>query len=106
MKGIKTVIALLVVLQFFLVSCEKQKKTDPTALSTEDRYFNLEKVGWKSRSYTQQVDDIAFTATAVPIQYYILKSEGNQDLDKVDIASATSFVGLIIGLFIGHIIHI
>lgn len=49
-----------------------------------DRYFQLEKIGWKSKVHNQLVDDINFTATEVPIQYYLLKDKGNEDLFLVD----------------------
>lgn len=64
-----------------LFSCKKEKVEDS---EIRDRYFNLEKIGWKSRSYTQVVDDIGFTATEVPIQYYLLKNEGIENLQHVD----------------------
>jgi hypothetical protein len=46
--------------------------------------YSLENVGWKSKKYEQKVDDIYFVATEVPIQYYILKNEGTQNLFNVD----------------------
>nr|WP_315257921.1 hypothetical protein [uncultured Flavobacterium sp.] len=67
-----------------LVSCTKESKSNQQDSEIRDRYFNLEKVGWKSRSYTQVVDDIGFTATEVPIQYYLLKDLGNENLKMVD----------------------
>lgn len=68
---------------FLMVSCEKQnhEKNDEHIRS---RYFNLEKIGWKSKSHTQKVDDIGFTATEVPIQYYLLKDKGSEDLFLID----------------------
>ncbi|GAA4022360.1 hypothetical protein GCM10022386_01570 [Flavobacterium cheonhonense] len=49
------------------------------------RYFNLQNNGWKSKTQTQEVDEINFTATEVPIVYYLLKNNQNgQDLIKVD----------------------
>lgn len=46
--------------------------------------YSLENVGWKSKKHEQKVDDISFVATEVPIQYYILKNEGKQNLFNVD----------------------
>jgi hypothetical protein len=70
---------------FFLIlfSCKKEDKNFGDS-EIRDRYFNLEKIGWKSRVYNQYVDDINFTATEVPIQYYLLKDKGNENLKLVD----------------------
>ena len=68
---------------FLLASCKKEEKIDKDS-EIRDRYFNLEKIGWKSRSYTQVVDDIGFTATEVPIQYFLLKDQGIENLQHVD----------------------
>ena len=70
---------------FFLVlfSCKKQEHITNDS-EIRDRYFNLEKIGWKSRIYNQLIDDINFTATEVPIQYYLLKDKGNENLTLVD----------------------
>ena len=48
------------------------------------KIFNLEQAGWKSKSISHLISDIEYQATLVPLQYYILKSEGSNDLDKVD----------------------
>ena len=66
-----------------LFSCKKESKTSNDS-EIRDRYFQLEKRGWKSKTYNQLVDDINFTATEVPIQYYLLKDKGNQELVQVD----------------------
>lgn len=72
-----------ILLIFVLFSCKKEDKTTDDS-EIRDRYFNLEKIGWKSRVYNQLVDDINFTATEVPIQYYLLKDKGNEKLVLVD----------------------
>ncbi|MDW8851440.1 hypothetical protein SD960_15145 [Flavobacterium sp. MMLR14_040] len=69
---------------FLCISCKKETKDDFTNSEIKDRYFNLEKIGWKSRAYTQKADDIDFTAIEVPIQYYLLKDLGNENLISVD----------------------
>lgn len=69
---------------FALLSCKKEKLSNADDSEIRDRYFNLEKIGWKSRVYTQKIEDIGFIATEVPIQYYLLKDLGNQDLKTVD----------------------
>lgn len=48
------------------------------------KLFNLEESGWKSRSIAHNLSNISYTATEVPIQYYILKSEVNDDYQKID----------------------
>jgi hypothetical protein len=48
------------------------------------RYYNLENQGWKSKMHNQKVDNIDFTATEVPIIYYLLKDLGNVDVVKID----------------------
>lgn len=62
------------------------KDAEHGSVAYEDGYklFNLEKTGWKSRTLTHDIKDIAYKATLVPIQYYILKNEGSQNPQKVD----------------------
>ncbi|MFD2561877.1 hypothetical protein [Aquimarina rubra] len=73
---------------FFLIgillvlSCQKEKK-EPIA-AAEYKLYNLEQSGWKSKSVSHSFSDIEYKATLVPLQYYILKNEGNNDLQKVD----------------------
>jgi len=71
-----------VIIIFLNISCKKENELDDSDIRF--RYFNLEKAGWKSRLHVQKVENIAFQATEVPIQYYLLKSMGNVDLKKVD----------------------
>jgi len=76
---------IFVLLFFILFSCKKDpQSTNSDDSEIRDRYFNLEKTGWKSRMYTQIVEDIGFTATEVPIQYYLLKDLGTENLKTVD----------------------
>ena len=80
----KTAFAFLVS-AIILFSCKKDTELQNSDDSEiRDRYFNLEKLGWKSRMYTQKIEDIGFTATEVPIQYYLLKDLGTEDLRTVD----------------------
>lgn len=66
-----------------LASCKKEAALrDDSEL--RDRYFRLQETGWKSRTYTQKADDIIFTAVEVPIQYYLLKDKGSDNLFAVD----------------------
>ena len=81
MKGLNKIIFLFCSVVLF--SCKNEtKKTNNSEI--KDRCFQLEKRGWKSLAYNQLVDDINFTAIEVPIQYYLLKDKGNQDLVQVD----------------------
>jgi hypothetical protein len=73
-----------VLLFLICLSCKKEINNDTKVSEISDRYFNLEKIGWKSRAYTQKVGDIGFTAIEVPIQYYILKDLGKENLILVD----------------------
>lgn len=82
MKGLNKAFFLLLTIAF--LSCSKEKKGLRDDSVIRDRYFNLEKIGWKSRVYNQKVDDINFKATEVPIQYYLLKDKGNKDLFLID----------------------
>jgi hypothetical protein len=76
---------IFVLLFFALLSCKKETQTTNSDDSEiRDRYFNLEKTGWKSRMYTQKIEDIGFTATEVPVQYYLLKDQGTENLKTVD----------------------
>jgi hypothetical protein len=74
---------LLLLLVFALFSCKKESKVVDDS-EIRSRYFQLEKIGWKSKVYNQFIEGINFTATEVPIQYYLLKDKGNQDLFLVD----------------------
>ena len=83
MKDLNKII--FVLLFFALFSCKKDaQSTNSDDSEIRDRYFNLEKIGWKSRMYTQTVEDIGFTAVEVPIQYYLLKDLGTENLKTVD----------------------
>lgn len=82
MKDLNKLFCIFCVLLCF--SCKKETKEESRNSEIRDRYFNLEKIGWKSRAYTQKADDIDFTAIEVPIQYYLLKDLGNENLIPVD----------------------
>lgn len=77
---------LLLFILIISVSCKKEveKKLPVDDGSIRYQLFQLEKFGWKSKKYSQKVDGINFTATEVPIQYYLLKDQGNQDLFNID----------------------
>ena len=77
---------LLFLFSLVVISCKKEVKENTIVDDGSIRYqlFQLEKFGWKSKKYSQKVEDIQFTATEVPIQYYLLKDQGNQDLFNID----------------------
>ena len=50
----------------------------------KERYFKLEDSGWRSMSSDQFSGDLKYTATEVPIAYYVLKEEGSSNMEKVD----------------------
>lgn len=75
---ILTIVSIFILLYFLFYKNE----FDDSRIRYE--LYSLENVGWKSKKYSQKVDDITFTATEVPIQYYILRNQGKQDLFKID----------------------
>lgn len=75
---------LLAIAATVFVSCKGKEESVRDDSAIRDRYFQLEKIGWKSKEYTQKVDDINFIATEVPIQFYLLKDKGTEDLFLVD----------------------
>lgn len=79
MKEVSKLIFIALVL--ISISCKKGN-SDETELA--DKYFRLQKIGWKSKQYTQKIGGISFTAIEVPIQYYLLKDQGIENLSLVD----------------------
>lgn len=63
-----------------LISCDKSSSSK---VSEEYKFFSLQQQGWKSKSITKFVNDINYTATEVPIQYYLLKNN-KENYAKVD----------------------
>lgn len=77
----------LLVFTLLVLSCDKKdnkniKDIDDSVIRY--KLFQLEDIGWKSKNNSQQIEDISFTATEVPIQYYLLKDQGNSDLFNID----------------------
>ncbi|TGV01067.1 hypothetical protein [Flavivirga rizhaonensis] len=62
------------------VSCNKHSGSNKLP---DYKFFNLNQQGWKSKRVTQFVNDINYTATEVPIQYYLLKNN-QSNYAKVD----------------------
>lgn len=68
---------------FAVLFCSCKDKSEDNS-DLEFRYFNLEKTGWKSRIQSQKIDDMSFRSVLVPLQYYLLKQNGNNRLEQVD----------------------
>ncbi len=67
---------------FCVLSCTKNKQE---AVITENyKFFNLAVDGWKSKKINQYVNSINYTATEVPLHYYILKDNQNIEPKAVD----------------------
>lgn len=75
-----TLYLIISLLSLIVYSCKEDSKDS----EIRDRYFQLQKIGWKSKVNNQYIDNINFTATEVPIQYYLLKDKGNENLNLVD----------------------
>jgi hypothetical protein len=72
---------LLVVLGVFILI--KKTKTSGTNRIPEYKLFSLNQGNWKSKRVNQFVNDINYTATEVPIQYYLLKNNPD-NVTKID----------------------
>lgn len=84
MKGLSR---LLFVFILAIISCgknENKNEIDIDDSAIRYKLFQLEDMGWKSKNNSQQIEDINFTATEVPIEYYLLKDQGNSDLFNID----------------------
>ena len=79
MKIISVIIFTLISCLF--ISCNNSEKRGTTS---ETKIYNFQQQGWKSKQITQFIHDINYTATEVPLQYYILKNSGEENLEKVD----------------------
>ncbi|MFK6999640.1 hypothetical protein [Flavobacterium oreochromis] len=82
MKVKNNVNIIFVFLALFVISCDKKKNSNDIEIRT--RYFNLENQGWKSKNIIQNIEGTLFSATEVPIQYYLLKNKGTVNLKEVD----------------------
>lgn len=58
---------------FFFTNC----KSDSKQINKNYKFYNLEQQGWKSKRVNEFVNGINYTATEVPLQYYILKNNQN-----------------------------
>ncbi|WP_353780251.1 hypothetical protein [Winogradskyella sp. 3972H.M.0a.05] len=75
------------VVLLFSFSCKK----DITDYKSEDyKFYNFQQQGWKSKRITQSIGQLNYSATEVPIQYYILKSLNNVPEQVDSLASVNS----------------
>ena len=79
-RRIPSISFILLLMLCISVSCNKSSDSNKIP---EYKFFNLQQQGWKSKRVTQFVNDINYTATEVPIEYYILKNNLD-DYAKVD----------------------
>lgn len=77
-----TILILVFSIGLYLYHTNFNKAIDDSKI--RHQLYSLENVGWKSKKHVQKIEDISFTAIEVPIQYYILKNEGKQNLFNVD----------------------
>lgn len=81
---IKKITLNLTTLLFLLLFTNCSKHNERSETNIEDKLFQLENKGWKSKSVIHSIGEMNFKASQVPLQYYILKQEGNSDLNKID----------------------
>ena len=68
---------LLLTLIFF--ACKKENGFR----GIEDKFFEYQEMGWKSNSFTYFINGINYTATEVPLEYYLLKNESGSKIDSI-----------------------
>lgn len=77
----KKLIVILIIFASCLISCTQKAEK----VVTEDyKFFNLEVDGWKSKRINQYIKDINYTATEVPLHYYILKEHQDYEPKQID----------------------
>ncbi len=74
------ILSVIIISIFF--SC---KEKDSNRYETSYKIFNHKQHDWKSKSITQFIGDINYTATEVPLQYYLLKNnpDAHQKVDSL-----------------------
>ncbi|MHA7843655.1 MAG: hypothetical protein ACX93I_10070 [Winogradskyella sp.] len=83
-KSFKVVLLFLLLLS--ISSCEKNKETG----DKDYKSFNLYNNEWKSKRITHSIDFLSYTATEVPLQYYILKNAPENSVKRDSIILASS----------------
>lgn len=72
-------IILPIILLIIIVSCGK----DTNSVSESEKTFTHKNIDWKAKKVNHFINDINYTATEVPLQYYLLKNTGG-NTQKVD----------------------
>src|SRR5690606_32385809 len=67
-----------------LVSCNKGSERNTSTNNSSHKLFKLEQQGWKSQRITHFANDIHYSATEVPNEYYLLKNKGINNLSQID----------------------
>jgi hypothetical protein len=75
MKKASLIIVLLLII-IAVLSCKKEKTN---SYKIEDKFYEFQKDGWKSRRINHFLNDINYSATEVPLQYYLLKQTSNTE---------------------------
>ena len=65
-------------------SCNSGDKEKASNNAISHKLFQLENRGWKSQRTTHFVNDIHYSATEVPKEYYLLKNKGSENLSHID----------------------
>ncbi|WP_422106247.1 hypothetical protein [Winogradskyella sp.] len=66
---------------FLIFQCNSSPKNQT---QTESKIYNFRQQGWKSNKIIQLINDISYSATEVPLQYYLLKNTQAEDLTTID----------------------
>ncbi len=82
MKVNRQIIYFIIIILLGSCNSGNEKKDFDSAIS--HKLFQLENRGWKSQRITHFVNDMYYSATEVPNEYYLLKSEGNNNLSRID----------------------
>jgi len=64
-------------------SCDS-KSYNSDFTTSEDKLFELAEAGWKSKSTTHFIQGIAYKATEVPLQYYILRNQEDINAEEIE----------------------
>lgn len=93
----------LVLLCVFIFSCSSENKKDIKDSENSYKIFRQENLGWKSRQVMHFSNDIQYRATEVPIEYYLLKNMGSENLQLIDSLSKKYALERIIEFEFEHI---
>lgn len=79
MRNFLVLKVLLTMVFIFLISCSEKSGS----VTESDKVFSYSNVDWKAKKINHFINDINYTATEVPLQYYLLKNTDG-DTKKVD----------------------